>query len=96
MCKSTQDLAIFLKDMETLTGLEDGISIQVFTDKSFRIYANGMENPIYDSENFEIPLDINDLLYVKPEEFAEQLRSLLEAEDISNELQGDLSAAERT
>jgi hypothetical protein len=95
MCKSTQDLTIWLNQVAQHLQLEaDDISIQIFADKSFRLYVPQQEEPIYDSETGQWvnPMDINDVLYQDPIAFATYIKELLS--DASSEERGVLSAEE--
>lgn len=95
MCKSTQDLTIWLaKVAETLQLEPEDISLQIYPDKSFRLYVHTrQEEPAYDSGDNADLTDINDLPYEDPEMFAIMLKEKLE--DASDELSGTLSPAEK-
>ncbi len=96
MCKSTQDLTVFLQTIAQVLELDDeDISIQIYPDKSFRLYVHTrQEEPVYDSEELAISKmrDINDLLYEDPLQIANIIRMKLDSAD--NELQGTLSPEE--
>lgn len=94
MCKSTQDLTIWLSMFaQTLQVDDHEVSIQIYADKSFRIYVHTrQEDPVYDTDEWGSKLDINDLAYEDPETFAMQIKETLN--DASSEQTGVLSAEE--
>lgn len=71
MAKSTQDALVWLKKLESaLAGKDTIFSIEIFSDKSFRINRhNGDLQILFDSEDINsmlsgIPdMDFNDLIY---------------------------------
>lgn len=81
MSKSTQDLCIFINQLEQHLDERGSLSIQVFSNKAFRIYHSDHEDYIYDSEEQEYALDINDLCYEDSKDFADFLAVLLQDND---------------
>ena len=86
--KSTQDLCIWLNKVEQaleITSSSNLLSIEIFSDKSFRVNQHIPEKDVetlYDSEELyeqsNQGIDINDLIYHDPENFAEQIKEILE------------------
>lgn len=76
MAKSTQDLVIWLNKVAQQLE-QDIMSIQIFTDKSFRVYLEGQEEPIYDSDDQDVAQDINDLPYEDPQDFSDFLNAVM-------------------
>jgi len=77
MSKSTQDLCIWLNQLAQQLE-EDNMSIQLFVDKSFRIYINRSDEPVYDSDDQPNPIDINDLAYEDVQDFSDFLKQIVE------------------
>ena len=77
--KSTQDLSIWLNQLAYHLKLSL-LEISIFTDKSFRIVEHSPTNEeakiVYDSDIMDEQLDINDLCYIDPKEFAEKIIEL--------------------
>lgn len=74
--KSTQDLSIWMNQLASELKLAM-LEVSVFTDKSFRIVEHDAHNNeakiIYDSDIMDEQLDINDLCYMCPKEFAAKI-----------------------
>lgn len=78
--KSTQDLNILLNRIASLAQ-EDLLSIEIFTDKSFRIMAHGenRNDTIYEPDLSD--MDINDLGYYTAEEIVAKIKESKEEEN---------------
>lgn len=94
MCKSTQDLSIWLNNLTaeiTKQGARKVIpvlGIEVFADKSFRIAEYEGVNVIYLYESDADELyDVNDIGYVEPEQFA---KLILDNQSVANIKASDL------
>ena len=77
--KSTQDLVCFLRTLERVLE-ESGLSIQIYCDKSYRIYDSSA-NIIFDSEQQPFITDINDLPYEQEDYIATLIRKNQEDQD---------------
>lgn len=69
--KTTQDMHIWMNALASLLG-EELISIEQFSDKSFRIISHKDEAVVeilYNSDDAMELIDINDLPYHDPKEF---------------------------
>jgi len=82
--KSIQDLCIWLIKVEQaleLTMSDKILSVEIFTDKSFRINKQNGDSAetIYDSSDLLLmqSIDINDLPYHDPNMFAEEIRETI-------------------
>jgi hypothetical protein len=82
--KSIQDLCIWLNKVEQaleLTMSDKILSVEIFTDKSFRINKQNGDSAetIYDSSDLLLmqSIDINDLPYHDPNMFAEEIRETI-------------------
>jgi len=82
--KSIQDLCIWLNKVEQaleLTMSDKILSVEIFTDKSFRINKQNGDSAetIYDSSDLLLmqSIDINDLPYHDPNMFADEIRETI-------------------
>jgi len=82
--KSIQDLCIWLNKVEQaleLTMSDKILSVEIFTDKSFRINKQNGDSAetIYDSSDLLLiqSIDINDLPYHDPNMLAEEIRETI-------------------
>jgi len=81
--KSIQDLCIWLNKVEQaleVSAIDQVYSIEIFSDKSFRVNKHNNINvvTVYDSEESPIKEDINDLPYHDPDIFAEEIKETIE------------------
>jgi phage terminase Nu1 subunit (DNA packaging protein) len=80
--KTTQDMHIWLNNLASILE-EELLSVEQFSDKSFRINAHNGETveTLYDSDDAMELIDINDLAYHDPKEFAEIIK---QGKDLGN------------
>lgn len=70
--KTTQDLVMMLRELQERLG-QGALSIQIFADKSYRIYDND-GGILLDSDDADKPEDINDLGYADVEELVDTIQ----------------------
>lgn len=85
MSKSIQDLCIFQNTLSST--LKKEISIEIFSDKTFRIWDVGEDEAqlLYDSSEALDNLDINDLPYYVINNLAKEIVDNLSVADIKPE-----------
>ena len=73
MAKSTQDLCIWLQQLEKFWEFPptSAIEIMISSTKQFRLYSTFGDEPFFESPSVDESMDVNDLCYKTPAEFTE-------------------------
>lgn len=85
MCKSTQDLAMFIAELTAIRNKQ--VIVSVYPDKSFLLYeVEGHDMvTLYQSDNVSDGMDINDLPYEDAKEFSKHIDELASIDEVLSE-----------